>query len=75
MSLKEDQTWWDAVCNCNPENECHFFRADVLSHKQWQIYTNIRTSSGLESALESALDISAEERFMYLCFLHYADIN
>jgi hypothetical protein len=63
----DSQTWWDAVCNCTPENKCHARDETILSDKQYHQYWN--TVDTLEVTFIA--DMNPEERFMFYCFMSY----
>ena len=60
------QSWWDAVCNFNPNLQGNIAHPSVLSDKQYGFYRKLRNNNNHEP---STLSMSEEEQFMYVCFM------
>lgn len=81
MRAQNNQSWWDAVCNCTPENEADLVDITVLSDSQYQIYRQIRDNSGCVeigrdgTAYAISTHMTKEERFMYILFFHHSNMT
>lgn len=75
MTVPNNQSWWDAACNCNPENQADLVNVTVLSDKQYEIYRQIRNDSGRDDTHAISMCMNPEERFMYILFFHHSNME
>ena len=76
MIAQNNQSWWDAACNCNPENKANLADITVLSDRQYQIYCQIRDDSGRNGTAHAiSMHMIPEERFMYILFFHHSNME
>lgn len=76
MEAQNNQSWWDAACNCNPENAADLADITVLSDEQYEIYRQIRNNSGRGGTAHAiSMHMNPEERFMYILFFHHSNME